>query len=63
MGWPGGQPQGHCGRSSAAEQRSRERLSESRKRAVQTLKRRREERGTRGDAGDKDLDDSDVGDM
>jgi len=63
MGWPGGQPQGHCGRSSAAEQRSRERLSESRKRAVQTLKRRREERGTGGHAGDVDSDDCDVGDM
>ena len=45
-----------------AEQRLRERLTESRKRAVQTLKLRREERGTGGDAGDEDSDDSDVGD-
>ena len=45
-----------------AEQRLRERLTESRKRAVQTLKRRREEYGTGGDAGDEDSDDSDVGD-
>ena len=37
-----------------AEQRRKERLTEARKRAVQTLKRRREERGTRGGAGDKD---------
>ena len=44
-----------------AEQRRRERLSESRKRAVQTLKRRREERSTGGDAGDEDSDGSDVG--
>jgi len=45
-----------------AEQRRRERLSESRKRAVQTLKRRREERCPGGDAGNEDSDDSDVGD-
>ena len=45
-----------------AEQRRRERLSESRKRAVQTLKRRREERGKEGGSGEEDSDDSDVGD-
>ena len=39
-----------------AEQRSREKLTEACKRAVQTLKLRREERGTRGAAGDKDHD-------
>ena len=37
-----------------AEQRLRERLTELRKRAIQTLKQRREERGTGGDAGDED---------
>ena len=37
-----------------AEQRRKERLTEARKRAVQTLKWRREERGTRVGAGDKD---------
>jgi hypothetical protein len=37
-----------------AEQRRKERLTEARKRAVQTLKRRREERGTRVGAGDND---------
>ena len=45
-----------------AEQRRRECLSESRKRAVQTLKRRREERGKEGGSGEEDSDDSDVGD-
>ena len=43
-----------------AEQRRRERLTESRKRAVQTLKQRREEHSTGGDSGDEPEDD--VGD-
>jgi hypothetical protein len=37
-----------------AEQRSREKLTKASKRAVQTLKLRREERGTGGAAEDKD---------
>ena len=52
--WRYGRGQPHKITVEEAEQRRRERLTEARKRAVQTLKRRREERGTVQAAVDKD---------